>query len=69
MSKKSKFLKSVKLAIAGVALTSSVTACGMLSEKHNCAAKEKNSCSAKEEKANCASAKMEKANCSSQKSK
>ena len=75
MSKKSKFLKSAKLAIASVALTSSLAACSML-EKHNRAAKEKNSCSAKEEKASCSakvedkascSAKAEKAKCSSAK--
>ncbi len=66
MSKKSQFIKSVKLAIAGVTLTSGLAACSMFSDKHNCAAKEKNSCSAKMEKNNC-SAKADKANCAAKK--
>ena len=78
MTQKSKFLKSAKLAITGVILGSSLTACGMMSEKHNCMFKgdktksEKSGCSskhscsaAKEEKAKCSAAKKEKAKCSS----
>ncbi|MFT6077743.1 MAG: hypothetical protein ACJAW3_001299 [Lentimonas sp.] len=45
MSKKSQFLKSAKLAIAGIILTSGVAACGMLSDKHKCSSK--NDCSSK----------------------
>ena len=67
MSKKSEFLKSVKLAIAGVAMTSTLAACSMLSEKHNCAGKEKNSCSGKEEKAKCSSKMEDKASCAASK--
>lgn len=54
MTQKSKFLRSAKLAIAGVALTSSLAACGMFSDKHNCASKH-----------NCSSKKAEKSGCSS----
>lgn len=81
MSKKSKFLKSAKLAIAGVVLTGGLSACGMMSDKHNCMFKgdktkaEKASCSAKhscsttkEGKMSCSSSTKEgKANCSSSK--
>jgi hypothetical protein len=77
MTQKSKFLKSAKLAITGLVLGSSLTACGMMSEKHNCAFKgkeksEKSDCSAKhgcsttkDEKAVSPVAKDEKAKCSS----
>lgn len=69
--KKTNFLKSVKLSIAGLALASGLASCATASEKHKCASKaeEKSNCAskAKEEKANCSSAKSEKANCSSSK--
>lgn len=77
MTKKSKFLKSAKLAIAGVVLTSGLAACGMMGEKHKCKSSEtkteksgcssKHSCSTKDEKANCSAAKEGKANCSAAK--
>lgn len=66
MSHKSKFLKSVKLAIAGITLTSGLAACSML-DKHDCSSKEKHSCSSKEK--NSCSAKMEKSSCSAKKNK
>ena len=42
--KKAKFLKSAALAVAGVALATSVSSCSMMGEKHSCA---KNKCSKK----------------------
>ncbi|HLD77047.1 MAG TPA: hypothetical protein VI861_02825 [Rickettsiales bacterium] len=67
MTKKSKFLKSTKLAIASIVLTSGVSACDMTSGKHNCMFKsktqeEKASCSAKH---SCSTTKEGKMNCSS----
>lgn len=81
MSKKSKFLKSAKLAIAGVVLTGGLSACGMMGEKHNCMFKgdktksEKSGCSSKHScsttkdgKMSCSSSMKEgKANCSASK--
>lgn len=56
MLNKSRFIKSAKMAIAGIVLTSGLTACGMLSEKHSCAKKEKSGCSsAKKDKTACSS--------------
>lgn len=53
---KSTFLKSAKLAIAGIVLTSGLSACGMMSDKHSCAKKEKSGCSsAKKSKSACSS--------------
>lgn len=63
MTKKSKFLNSAKLAIAGVVLAGGLSSCGMMNGKHNCMSKGDQ---AKEEKTNCSSSmKDEKANCSS----
>ena len=63
MTKKSKFLKSAKLAIAGVVLTTGLSACGMMGDKHNCMSKGDK---AKSEKANCSgTVKNEKAGCAS----
>lgn len=65
MSKKSKFLKSAKLAIAGVVLAGGLSSCSLLSEKHACKSDEakaeksacssKHSCSANKGKASCSS--------------
>ena len=80
ISKKSKFLKSAALAVAGIALSTSVSSCSMMQEKHACMFKgdktkqEKGKCSskssckgAKAEKASCSAAKTEKASCSADK--
>lgn len=66
MSKKSKFLKSATLAIAGVALISGLSSCKMFGCKDNCHSKKESS--AKEGKAKSSSkAKEGKAKCSSKK--
>ena len=66
MSNKSAFLKSTKMAIAGIVLTSGLAACGMLSGKHSCS---KNACASKvkDEQAKCSSkSKDEKVKASSE---
>ena len=79
MTKKSIFLKSAKLAIAGVVLTTGLSSCSIFGAKHKCAGKDdvkvekagcsaKNTCSAttaKEEKAKCSA----KNSCSAKKAK
>jgi hypothetical protein len=60
---KSKFLKSAKLAIAGVVLATGVSACSG-SDKHDCGAK--NGCASKTDaKSKCSSKEDGKAKCSS----
>lgn len=66
MTKKSKFLKSAALAVAGIALSTSVSSCSMMGEKHNCMSKgdktknEKAKCS----KNSCSKTKDSKMKCS-----
>lgn len=77
MTKKSKFLKSAKLAIAGVVLASGLSACHGQHDKHNCKMscsskmkKEKAGCASKDGKSGCSSSvKEDKASCSSAKNK